>query len=117
MLADTGCTLQPDFVPQPIHWQDKRDKTLEVWRKTDGPLTVAWVLEEEAWVDHRESVRQFFQGAAAGVLREWAPHVARVVFGDAGVLDTSVCLDQNADLETRVLGKGEVLGDDYWRKV
>ncbi|KAM5544894.1 hypothetical protein V8D89_001792 [Ganoderma adspersum] len=109
--------FEPDFVPQPIHWQDKRDKSLEVRRNTEVPLTVAWVLEEEAWVHHRESVRQFFQGAAAAVLQEWAPHVERVVFGDAGVLDTSVRLDQDGDLETRILGKGDVLGDDHWRKV
>ena len=74
------------------------------------------MLEEEAWVDHHESVRQFFHGAAAAVLQEWAPHVGRVVFGDTGVLDTSVCLDQDGDLETRVLAKGDVLGDDHWKK-
>ncbi|KAI1792064.1 hypothetical protein LXA43DRAFT_1007786 [Ganoderma leucocontextum] len=109
--------FEPDFVPQPIHWQQKRDKTLELGRSADGPLTVAWVLEEEAWVDHRESVRQLFQGAAAAVLQEWAPHVERVVFGDAGVLDTSVRLDQDGDVEVEVLGKGDLLGEDHWRKV
>ena len=110
-------SLQPDFVPQPIHWQDKRDKALEVGRNTDGRLTVAWVLEEEAWVDSRESAHQFFQGAAVAVLREWAPYVDRVVFGDSGALDTSVCLDQDGDAEVGLLAKGDILGDDHWRKV
>ena len=106
---------QPDFVPQPIHWHDKRDKALHLSRPS--ALTVAWVLEEQAWgtiLEHPDDVRHLFDEAASEVLRQWAPYVERVVYGDAGVLDTSVRMDKDGVFE--ILRQDELLGEDSWRK-
>ncbi|EJF56077.1 hypothetical protein DICSQDRAFT_141524 [Dichomitus squalens LYAD-421 SS1] len=108
--------FEPDFVPQPIHWQDKRDKALQLSRP--DALTVAWVLEEQAWgtiLEHPDDVRQLFDEAASEVLRQWAPYVDRVVYGDAGVLDTSVRFGKDGTFE--ILRQDELLGEDHWRKL
>ncbi|RDX41945.1 hypothetical protein OH76DRAFT_152823 [Lentinus brumalis] len=110
--------FEPDLLPHPIQWQQKRDKWLRTDRRT--PLTVAWVLEEDAWgtlLDPRDTdiVRQLFDEVAFDVLRHWTPHIARIVYGDSGVPDTSVTLNASGDNVAR--GDNSSLGEDYWKRV
>ncbi len=81
---------------------------------------MAWVLEEGAWgtlLDPRDTdiVRQLFEEVAFDVLRHWTPHIARIVYGDSGVPDTSVTLNASGDNVAR--GDHASLGEDYWKRV
>ena len=106
-------------MPLPIQWEQKRDGCACPGADEGGAptLTVAWVLEEQAWgtiLEHPDDVRHLFDEAASEVLRQWAPYVERVVYGDAGVLDTSVRMDEDGVFE--ILRQDELLGEDAWRK-
>ena len=86
----------------------------------EGPLTVAWVLEEEAWgtlveASAPDQVRALFAEVALDVLRMWSPKLERVVYGDSGVPDTCVRLDDKE--EGAVECRDVVLGEDYWKHV
>ena len=109
---------QPDLIPHPIQWQQKRDKGLQLERR--APLTVAWVLEEAAWgtlLDPGDVtiVRQMFDEVAFDVLRYWMPYVDRVVYGDSGVPDTYVMLSSGGNTVVRT--EDPSLGEDYWKRV
>ena len=108
------------MLPQPIQWQQKRDRSLDLVRPASAPLTIAWVLEEDAWgtlLDPRDAdvVRQMFDEVAFDVLRYWNPYINRVLYGDSGVLDTSVCLSSTGNAVVRA--KDVSLGEDYWKRV
>ncbi len=81
---------------------------------------MAWVLEGDAWgtlLDPRDTdiVRQLFEEVAFDVLRYWTPNIARIVYGDSGVPDTSVTLNASGDNVAR--GDNSSLGEDYWKRV
>ncbi|KAI0711804.1 hypothetical protein C8T65DRAFT_574877 [Cerioporus squamosus] len=110
--------FEPDLLPHPIQWQQKRDKSPTLDRPT--PLTVAWVLAEDAWgtlLDPRDTdiVCQLFEEVAFDVLRYWTPHITRIVYGDSGVPDTSVTLNSSGNNVVR--GEDPSLGEDYWKRV
>ena len=110
--------IQPDLLPHPIQWQQKRDRSLKLAKRT--ALTVAWVLEEDAWgtlLDPRDTdiVRQLFDDVAFDLLRYWTPQIARVVYGDSGIPDTSVTLSSSGNHVVR--SEGPSLGEDYWKRV
>lgn len=119
-MADVGldALLQPDMLPQPIQWQQKRDRSLKLDRNT--PLTVAWVLEEDAWgtlLDPRDSdiVSQLFDEVAFDLLRYWKPYITCVLYGDYGVLDTAVSLSSTGNAVVRT--RDTSLGEDHWKRV
>ena len=110
--------IQPDLLPHPIQWQQKRDRSRKLAKRT--ALTVAWVLEEDAWgtlLDPRDTdiVRQLFDEVAFDVLRYWMPYGDRVVYGDSGVPDTYVMLSSGGNTVVRT--EDPSLGEDYWKRV
>ncbi|RPD55026.1 hypothetical protein L226DRAFT_526419 [Lentinus tigrinus ALCF2SS1-7] len=110
--------FEPDLLPHPIQWQQKRDRSFKLSRRT--PLTVAWVLEEDAWgtlLDPRDTdiVRQLFDEVAFDVLRYWTPQITRVVYGDSGTPDMSVTLSSSGNCVVR--SEDPSLGEDYWKRV
>ena len=118
--ADGARVPQPDFVPLPIQWQQKGGLGYGATRAEAPSLTVAWVLEEEAWgtlVDPEDpdQMRVLFEEVAFDVLRRWTPWIDRVVYGDMGVPDTMVRLNIAGNGVSQI--EGEMLGEDYWKRV
>ncbi|TBU41523.1 hypothetical protein BD309DRAFT_868141 [Dichomitus squalens] len=114
---------EPDlsFWRYPIDWTLPRHRSPSCTSRSSSPravgatgLVLAFVFDCRAPTEYDLPAK--FHQTIAGLLRTWAPHVARVLYGQNGRPDTSCVVRAGRHGEEYVRERRE-FGEDFWKRV